>query len=327
MILSIIIPVFNVEKYIRKCITSCINQNIPNNYYEIIVVNDGTQDNSLCIIQEITKKYSNIKIINQENKGLSVARNVGLKHSKGKYVWFIDADDYIEENCLGRITSLLNNDLDILQLQYRLVYEHNLSSINIPFYQINGRTTGIEIVKKGGLPVPAPFSIYRSAFLKENNLEFYKGIYHEDSEFKPKATYLAKKITSDTLISYNYLQRNTGSITSSFKLKHGLDILTVINSLIKFANKQNMPYRYKKYFYINIGLNINSLLYGFHKLNNTDKLFLINKLRENKRIFLYMTITNKMKYKLEGLIFYLNINLGLILHKIIRNFFPQKIKL
>ena len=324
MILSIIIPVYNVEKYIKKCIISCINQDIQYDEYEIIVVNDGTQDNSLNIIEEIANKYSNIKIINQENKGLSAARNIGLKHSKGKYVWFIDADDYIENNCLGRIISQLNNDLDILQLQHRYVYEHDSSSLNGYLYLIDGIKTGVELIRNGGLPIPAPFSIYRTAFLKENNLEFYNGIYHEDSEFKPKVTYLAKKIASDYLISYNYLQRTSGNITSSFKLKHGLDILIVINSLINFAYKQNIPNRHKKYFYLNIGLSMNSLLYGFHKLNKVDKSTLQKKLKENKIIFQYMINSNNMKYKLEGLVFCLNIRLGLTLHKFIRNFFQNK---
>ena len=133
MDLSIIIPVYNVEKYIEKCLLSCIKQDISYEDYEIVVVNDGSPDNSITIVERIAKDYSNIRIINQENQGLSGARNTGMKHAKGNYIWFVDSDDYIEENCLGRIVSYLNGDLDILQLQYRHVFEDGTPSFDIKF--------------------------------------------------------------------------------------------------------------------------------------------------------------------------------------------------
>ena len=98
MILSIIIPVYNVEKYVEKCIRSCENQDIPKENYEVIVVNDGSPDGSLAIVERLANEFSNIKVINQENKGLSMARNTGLEAAKGEYVWFVDSDDWIEEN-------------------------------------------------------------------------------------------------------------------------------------------------------------------------------------------------------------------------------------
>ena len=113
---------YNVEKFLAKCILSCENQNISKKEYEIICVNDGSLDSSAIIAEEIAKQYNNIIIINQENQGLSVARNTGLSNAKGDYVWFVDSDDWIEENCLRRIVSKLSNNLDVLQLQYRHVW-------------------------------------------------------------------------------------------------------------------------------------------------------------------------------------------------------------
>lgn len=318
MLVSIIIPVYNVELYIEKCLISCIKQNISTFDYEIIVVNDGSLDNSLAIAERFMNKYPNIKILNQENQGLSGARNNGMKYARGEYIWFVDSDDYIEENCLGRIVSYLKDDLDILQLQYRHVYEDGTSPLDINFCKIEGVKSGLEVTEQGGLPAPAQFSIYRTKFLKENKLEFVRGIYHEDSEFKPRVTYLAKKITSDTCISYNYLQRLSGSITSNFKLKNGLDMLKVMNSLLDFINEENMPKIYRKHLYRRIGMNMNSLLFGIRLLSNDDKILLIKELKNNSHIFDCMLQSGKLKYRLEGIFFKLHISLGLFLHHYIR---------
>ena len=318
MKLSIIIPVYKVEKYIEKCLLSCLKQDVSYEDYEIIVINDGSPDNSLVIAKRIANLYSNIRIINQENQGLSGARNTGIKYAVGEYIWFIDSDDYIEENCLGRIVSYLKDGLDILQLQYRLVYENKRLSVDGKVYKIDGIRTGIEIMKQGGLPVPAPFSILRLKFIRENNLQFVVGIYHEDCEFKPRVTYLANKIQSDTIICYNYLQRDSGSITSSFKVKNGLDLLKVNNLLLDFIRIRNVPHAYKRYFYNQIAQNMNSLFLGFRLLPKDDKVQLFNQLKINKQLFATMAKSNILKYRLEGVIFYINVKMGLFLHNKIR---------
>lgn len=318
MILSIIIPVYKVEKYIEKCLFSCLRQDISYKNYEIIVVNDGTPDKSISIVEQIANKYTNIRIINQENQGLSGARNTGMKYAKGEYLWFIDSDDYIEENCLKRIVSYLKDGLDILQLQYRYVYEDATSPIDIEYCRIEGIKTGLEVTKQGGLPAPAPFSVFRSRFIKDNGLAFVRGVYHEDSEFKPKVTYLAKKIASDDAVSYNYLQRTSGSITSRFKLKNGLDILKVNESLLDFTVTQNMSYKYRKFLYDHIGLNMNTLLYGYRQLLIEEKVILFDQLKKNKQFFSCMMKSSTPRYWIEGFVFHLNLKLGFILYHYIR---------
>ena len=103
MKISLIVPVYNVEKYIEKCLLSCLKQDIPQSDYEIIVVNDGSPDSSLAIAERIAAAATNIIIVSQKNGGLSAARNTGLKIAKGDYIWFIDSDDTIKENCLKSI--------------------------------------------------------------------------------------------------------------------------------------------------------------------------------------------------------------------------------
>lgn len=100
MQLSIVVPVYNVEQYIRSCIESIYRQELDENDFEVILVNDGTQDNSFVIIEDIISNHTNITVIEQRNQGLSVARNTGLQHAKGEYVLFVDSDDLLIESTL-----------------------------------------------------------------------------------------------------------------------------------------------------------------------------------------------------------------------------------
>ena len=105
--ISLILPVYNVELYLPKCIESCLNQDLPKTEYEMIIVIDGSSDNSLSVARKYQQKYGCISIVEQSNGGLSSARNTGLKHATGEYVWCIDTDDYINENILKGIVTQL----------------------------------------------------------------------------------------------------------------------------------------------------------------------------------------------------------------------------
>lgn len=316
MFLSIIIPVYKTERYLRKCLDSCVQQNVSE--YEIIIVDDGSPDNSLSIAKEYASSYNNIKIISQSNAGLSAARNAGLNCACGNYVWFVDSDDWIEENCLGRIYSLLKSGVDILQLQYRKVYEKDNSNLEIPFYVINGIKNGKEIIRLGGLPAPAQFSIYRTDFLRNKGLKFYEGILHEDSEFKPRATYLANSISSDTDVSYNYLQRESGSITSTYKLKNATSTIIVMNNIFRFLQDYNVEKELHGCFYRIMGMNMNSLLIGYRQLEEKDRNHIRELLKNNKNLFVCLMKSGCFKYMIEGFIFYFSPIVGFSLHRLLR---------
>ena len=120
IILSIIIPVYNVEKYVWKTLESIFESTLLKSELEVIVVNDGTKDNSMSIVNEFAVKFDNLKIINQENQGLSVARNTGLKAARGKYVWFVDSDDWVEYDSLPFLLNHLQySDRDVLMFKIR----------------------------------------------------------------------------------------------------------------------------------------------------------------------------------------------------------------
>lgn len=237
--LSIIIPVYNTGKWVGRCLESCLQQDIAHEEYEIIVVNDGTQDNSMAIVAGYAARYGNVRVVERENGGLSAARNTGLRSATGRYVWFVDSDDYIENNC---IKSLLlqaeRNDSDVLCFKPYLLFEDGGKEVfEIPFEKEKHIYGGKEFICKVAMPPAAWCGLYKRMFLSDNDLFFYEGIYHEDQEFTPRAYCLAKRIEYVDYCAYYYFQRS-GSIMKSTNPKKAKDLLVVADSLYNFARKE-----------------------------------------------------------------------------------------
>ena len=230
---------YNVEQYIGKCLDSCLNQDLPKDEYEIVVVNDGSPDNSSRIVEEFMKKYSNIRLINRENGGLSAARNTGIREAKGEYVWFVDSDDWIEKNILKYLMSeIYKNRLDALCFNLMLVYSDGLSKS----YHIKHGTNekvfkGDEFLCVVDMPPAAWAAIYKKIFLIKNSLYFYEGILHEDQEFTPRAYFLANRIMFVDKVCYYYFQRVGGIMKSKQNHRRCMDLLTVADSLNEFTDK------------------------------------------------------------------------------------------
>ncbi len=238
--LSIIIPVYNVYSYLEKCITSVINQ--VNNELEILLINDGSTDNSdeLCVKME--HKYSKyIKYYSKSNSGLSDTRNVGINKSNGKYIMFLDSDDYIENNLTKIIQILKTENPDILYFGYNKVFNDDKQ----PFYSFKSEQDKIfnkddfiiyELSNRN-LSIPACFGIYRKKIIIDNNIMFEKGILHEDERWSPIVLLNSNIIYTSSLIVYNYIQRD-GSIThKKDKTKNGLDLIDTCYYLDKLTNK------------------------------------------------------------------------------------------
>lgn len=241
--LSIIIPVYNVEKYIRKCLESCLQQNIRQDEYEIIVVNDGTPDHSIKEVLSVQNNQktktgtTNIRVVDRENGGLSAARNTGLKEAKGEYVWFVDSDDWIEPNVLYTLVdNAINNNLDILCFTLQFVFPDGKKRKRIIDYEEKGKIyKGEDFISKVGMPPAAWLALYRREYLISNSLKFYEGIIHEDQEFTPRAYCLAEKISFVDEVIYNYNQREGGIMKSKQNVRRCKDLLTVADSLYHFA--------------------------------------------------------------------------------------------
>lgn len=247
--LSIIVPVYNVELFVGRCLESCVNQDIAFDDYEIIVVNDETPDNSMDVVKEYCLRYPHIRIVNRKNGGLSAARNTGLKEAQGKYVWFIDSDDRIEHNCLGHlITKLETDNLDVLCFGLKLDFPDGHTIIHPVVHDGNEKIhTGRRFICSVGVAPAAWAAIFRRDFLLDHNLTFYEGILHEDQEFTPRAYCLANRIEYTDTPIYYYYQREGSIMKSKRNGKRCRDLLTVADSLYKFAQKHlesdSAPYK------------------------------------------------------------------------------------
>lgn len=318
MKISLIIPVYNVEQYIGRCLQSCLCQpHVAADDYELVIVNDGTKDNSMHVVEKMTRDYPNVTIINQHNQGLSMARNAGLKAAQGEYVWFIDSDDWIEDNCLhGIIERLEQTKVDVLQLQYKNVYNDD-----IPCDEHYSTIKGIGNSKKWMVEntyfTPVQFMIYRREFLLQNNLLFHPGIYHEDSEFKPKVVYLADTCASYDKVAYNYFKGNDNSITAVLKLKNGIDLFTVMNSLYAFADEQKMTGVYRRSIYTQIGNAMKTVLRTLGSVSEGEAATLTQMLRDNRHLLHCMCKANNIRIQLGGMLMSMNLTLGLKIYKLV----------
>lgn len=242
--LSIIIPVYNVERYLVKCLDSIYA--IRNINFEVIIVNDGSTDSSSAIIQHYCSLFPQKTIvINKENGGLSSARNAGLKEARGSYIAFIDSDDFIDSD---KIVSVLTNakemQLDIIFGDYIycdeksciLLTSKRYSMNHMKAYQVyNGLEYWENALNKDQISVEACFQLYNLSFLRKYNLLFKEGIYHEDFLFSYYCIFYAKKVMYVPIAYYYYRQR-PGSIMSSAELHYmkQLHKLKIINELLNF---------------------------------------------------------------------------------------------
>lgn len=214
--ISIVVPVYKVEKYIDKCVQSLIQQTYNN--IEIILVDDGSPDRCPEICDRYALKDSRIKVIHKSNGGLSDARNVGLKASSGKYVLFVDSDDFIELNTCERFLNIIgDSNPDIVVGNANRIENEKVIPMkhktNTRGQIITGEQYLLKELKFGTMYMAAWLNLYNKDFLLNNDLEFKVGFLHEDEHFTPRAFLKAKKVIGTDITFYNYLIR-PGSITT-----------------------------------------------------------------------------------------------------------------
>lgn len=248
LLLSIIIPVYNTEKYIENTLQSIFKQSNYNFNYEIIIVNDGTLDHSMDVIKKL--KTDNMIIVNQCNSGLSVARNVGLSMASGKYVWFVDSDDTVSNNSFSIISKLDQyGDVEVYAFDIDIITEETSLKTNDSIIYHRRDTNmyfntykGYDCASKLKI-APIQRFIYRKDFLDKYDLKFYPGILHEDNDFQIKSLCWAKSVMPIPFVIYNYLKRNVGSITSTFSMKRITDMDMIINNIVSYGIKYNCNHK------------------------------------------------------------------------------------
>lgn len=238
--LSIIVPVYNVEKYLERCICSLLDQDISPDEYEIIMVNDGSTDKSGIIAEQLQQSNTNVILLTQNNQGLSEARNTGLKNAKGQYIMFVDSDDKLFPNVLGTLLSIaINNKLDACA--YRMMYEDSNGDFHTGAVQPFSPDivySGEHALLNGADIGSACILLYSTRMLNNKNLRFLAGVYHEDIDFNLRMYAYVDRIMFSNVYAYSYTYNSTSinrNNSLSKKIKSIRDEFLIIRHLLDFA--------------------------------------------------------------------------------------------
>ena len=292
-------PVYNKEPFLRRALDALLNQKDTNDdEYEVLAVNDGSTDGSAAILEEYAQRDNRLRILTQQNQGLSMARNNGVEPAQGDYIWFVDADDSFSPRSVRLICDAMANYPDVIPIYAKT------DGIDKVRNRVNPNLhTGKDILAKGDWAHCGVFWVLRKEFLLKNGLRFFPGIYHEDAEFTPRMLYFAETVHVVPEVLYT-VYRDPNSITQVPRPKRAYDCLVVADKLIKFFDQQG-----------NVGAELKRMMdYRIAMIIN-DAFFVIsqNRIEEQRRFdstFKTMPILLELlknapvrKYRIEAALF------------------------
>lgn len=268
-LISVIIPVYNVEKYLEECVESVLTQTYKN--IEIILVDDGSTDSSGKICDSYALQNSNVQVIHQLNAGLSDARTAGLKKAIGKYVYFLDSDDYIAAEALEKLCMIAENDSsDIVFFDAHSFLDESDEEIrqNYKRNNIYNAKNGIEIFeemqKNGEFHSSVPLMLIKKDLFLVNNLNFISDIYYEDMAFTFEALCLAKKVSQCPECLYFRRYRKNSIMTSKKNIKYFDSTVILYKHLLQFVENNKL--------YENVAVKKYIARISYNVFNNYDAL-------------------------------------------------------
>ncbi len=271
-LLSIIVPVYNVEDYLRECLNSLVSQNIACNEYEIICVDDGSTDKSGEILDLYAEKYSNIVIVHKENGGVSSARNCGIDIAKGQYIWFVDADDFIKENCLSVVKAkIIENKYDSIRIKpYAFIHDGNKFDVNSVIPEMCQRE-----IKNFSVTY-----IFRKEYVVNNKIYLDTRIaYAEDAIFMLQLSpFLRSEVRIEDMVVYFYRQRPGSAMSYSLikKIQSRINGALVCEEIIQGKRIGDIEGAYKfKY------ISVVKIMEMIFKLPKEERKEIENELRNN----------------------------------------------
>lgn len=234
-LISVIIPIYNVEQYLPKCIESIINQTYK--YLEIILVNDGSTDKCLEICERYRLKDRRIKVINKKNGGLSDARNVGIDNSSGNYITFIDSDDYVDSDYVDVLyNTLISYNADMSIASHKVIYSKKIiDKATGKKFCAHPKEVLDKILYDDGIDLSAWAKLYKKILF--NNIKFPKGRLFEDSATTYKLIDASKKIAVNSRSVYNYVIRNNSISNEKFSKKK-MDLIISTKEMTDFIRKK-----------------------------------------------------------------------------------------
>ena len=229
---TIIIPVYKVEQYLDRCVESIVKQSFGD--FEILLIDDGSPDNSPLMCDKWAEKDKRISVIHKENGGLAETRNVGIAAARGEYIIFVDSDDYlVSDDVFKLLYAELNCGVDVAAVDGK----SNVNSYYMTHIYDRTISSGEEFLKKSLKEQKAPMAawlyVYKRKFLEDNGLKFKEGILHEDEEFTPRVLLKAKRVLNTGIIFYFYHVRNNSITTASNKDKNMADLYSTCVELEK----------------------------------------------------------------------------------------------
>lgn len=277
---SIIVPIFNTEKYIEKCLNSLVNQTLSD--IEIICINDGSTDNSMITVRHFANRDSRIKIIEQQNLKQGAARNNGMKIASGEYIGFVDSDDWVDLNYFEKLYTIAKKyDADIaLATNIRVGRYKRKKRLNIENELfVTTLQDKFDICQQWKNECPTN-KIYRNEMLKANNITWPEGCYCEDKLFTVQAVYYANGVVSTPGINYYYF-RNPNSTVNTKKRKHFKSLIQDKNNakraVLTFLKEKNAEIRDKDFWAITKAFSIfNFNIFLIKESLKTQKLYLFN---------------------------------------------------
>lgn len=230
MLFSIIVPVYKVELYLKKCVQSLLNQTYRD--VEIILVDDGSPDGCPAMCDEYAKADQRVKVIHKENGGLSDARNTGIEVATGDYIMFVDSDDFISLNACEKLANYAHKGYDILIADATVEGATlDLSHIQAQSEVMSGPIYLKRAFSEQKAAMAAWLNIYRRGFLKDHKISFKCGILHEDEEFTPRALLKAETVIVTGVQFYHYIIRENSITTQKDKRKNLIDLYSTFCEL------------------------------------------------------------------------------------------------
>lgn len=237
--ISIIIPVYNIEQYVRKNVESLLA--LKDDKIEFIYVDDGSTDESATILNEYLEKDNRIVVIHQKNAGLSVARNTGIDAANGKWILFVDGDDWLDVEATECFLEEREEEYDVIWGGFSKVKQGDIDQDTLfakEDIKIEVRR-GIEWLNARAVDYSACVYLYRANLIKENNIRFPEGLLHEDMEFVPKVFTYARKVKRTNISYYRYLEREN-SISTTKNIKRSQDLLQIADNLKGFYEQRQI---------------------------------------------------------------------------------------
>lgn len=296
-VISIVVPVYNTSKHLTACIDSLLSQTYQD--FEIICIDDGSTDESAWILDEYEKKHTRVHVYHQENQGLSAARNAGMQHAQGKYVYFMDSDDMLSEDALFELVSMADeNNLDIIFFGAKAFFDDDVpeqmrknSKLMTPYHRNGNYPIGIAGTemfllqrKNGTYYTCVPFQFYRTAFLRDAGIASYEGLLHEDNLFTLQSIMHASRTGVIDKPFFQRRIRGNSIMTSKYNYRNALGFYLTVIELQKLGLELVADNAYSEFTFLINELLSNNMSWRWQELSEAQQVLFYASLTPDDRV-------------------------------------------